>query len=44
MHSNASNDDVSEVRSGFEFGVSFVGFNDLEEGDTIEFYVMERTS
>lgn len=38
------NEDVSEVRSGFEFGVSFVGFNDLEEGDTIEFFVMERTS
>ena len=38
------NEDVSEVRSGFEFGVSFVGFNDLEEGDTIEFFVMERTN
>ncbi|MGJ3238277.1 MAG: translation initiation factor IF-2 [Anaerolineae bacterium] len=36
------NEDVSEVRSGFEFGVSFEGFNDLEEGDNIEFYVMER--
>lgn len=36
------NDDVAEVRSGFEFGVSFVGFNNLEEGDVIEFYVMER--
>ncbi|MEM9951195.1 MAG: translation initiation factor IF-2 [Chloroflexota bacterium] len=37
-------DDVSEVRSGFEFGVSFRGFNNLEEGDVIEFFVMERTN
>ncbi len=36
------NDDVPEVRSGFEFGVSFVGFNNLEEGDVVEFFVMER--
>lgn len=36
------NEDVPEVRSGFEFGVSFVNFNDLKEGDTIEFFVMER--
>ena len=36
------NDDVAEVRSGFEFGVSFVGFNDLEEGDVVEFFVMQR--
>ena len=36
------NDDVAEVRSGFEFGVSFVGFNNIEEGDVVEFFVMER--
>ncbi|MDQ7024472.1 MAG: translation initiation factor IF-2 [Anaerolineae bacterium] len=36
------NEDVSEVRTGFEFGVSFVNFNDIEEGDIIEFFVMER--
>ncbi|GAB5491467.1 MAG: translation initiation factor IF-2 [Phototrophicaceae bacterium] len=36
------NDDVSEVRSGFEFGVSFVNFNNIEEGDVVEFFVMER--
>lgn len=38
------NEDVAEVRSGFEFGVSFVNFNDLKEGDTVEFFVMERIS
>jgi translation initiation factor IF-2 len=38
------NEDVNEVRQGYEFGVSFVGYNDLQEGDTIEFYTMERVS
>ncbi|MGB7340960.1 MAG: translation initiation factor IF-2 [Phototrophicaceae bacterium] len=38
------NEDVSEVRSGFEFGVSFNGFNDLKEGDVIEFFVMQRVN
>jgi translation initiation factor IF-2 len=38
------NDDVSEVRTGFEFGVSFVNFSDLAEGDNIEFFVIERVS
>jgi translation initiation factor IF-2 len=38
------NEDVSEVRTGYEFGVSFVGFNDVEEGDTLEFFVMERVN
>ena len=36
------NEDVAEIRTGFEFGVSFVGFNDMKEGDMIEFYIMER--
>ena len=36
------NEDVAEVRAGFEFGVSFVNFHDLQEGDLIEFVVMER--
>jgi len=30
-------DDVKEVAQGFECGISFVKFNDIEEGDTIEF-------
>ena len=38
------NEDVSEVRSGFEFGVSFVNFHNLQEGDVIEFFVMERVN
>lgn len=29
-------DDVSEVKNGYEFGISFKGFNDLKEGDVIE--------
>ena len=36
-------EDVREVRAGFECGVSLSGFNDFEVGDTIEFFVMERT-
>ena len=35
-------EDVREVRSGFECGISLDGFNDYEEGDIIEFFVMER--
>ncbi|MEQ8673477.1 MAG: translation initiation factor IF-2 [Aggregatilineales bacterium] len=37
-------DDVREVRQGFECGISLDGFNDFEEGDHLEFYVMERTN
>jgi translation initiation factor IF-2 len=37
-------EDVREVRSGFECGVGLHGFNDLEVGDIIEFYVSERVS
>ena len=40
-------DDAREVQSGFECGISFEGFNDLEEGDKIECYTIvekERTS
>ncbi|MBJ6143742.1 translation initiation factor IF-2 [Hymenobacter sp. BT559] len=29
-------DDVSEVRQGYECGISIKGFNDLQEGDNIE--------
>jgi len=38
------NEDVSEVRTGFEFGVSFVNFQNLQEGDMIEFFIMERVN
>lgn len=35
-------EDVKEVRSGFECGISIDGFNDFEEGDLIQFTVRER--
>jgi translation initiation factor IF-2 len=35
-------EDVSEVRSGFECGISVSGFDDFEEGDILEFYREER--
>jgi len=38
------NDDVREVRTGFECGISLKGFNDFEVGDQIEFFVMERVN
>lgn len=38
------NDDVREVRAGFECGISLSGFQDFQVGDVIEFYVTERVS
>lgn len=38
------NEDVREVRTGFECGISLDGFNEFVEGDKIEFYVMERVN
>jgi translation initiation factor IF-2 len=35
-------DDVSEVKYGYECGVSIKGFNDILEGDTFEGYKMEE--
>ena len=35
-------DDVREVRQGFECGLSIKGFNDFEEGDLLESYVLEK--
>lgn len=37
-------DDVREVRQGFECGISLDGFNEFQEGDHLEFYVMERVN
>jgi translation initiation factor IF-2 len=37
-------EDVREVRTGFECGVGLEGFEDFNEGDQIEFYVKERES
>jgi translation initiation factor IF-2 len=38
------NEDVREVRTGFECGISLDGFTAFETGDLIEFYVMERVN
>jgi translation initiation factor IF-2 len=35
-------DNVREVKSGFEFGVSIQGWSDYKKGDIIEFYTTER--
>jgi translation initiation factor IF-2 len=35
-------DNVREVKAGFEFGVGIDGFNDFQEGDIIEFFVTQR--
>jgi translation initiation factor IF-2 len=37
-------DDVSEVRSGFECGISLDRFNDLKVGDLIEVFVVEKVA
>jgi translation initiation factor IF-2 len=35
-------EDVSEVKAGFECGISVAGFDDFQEGDVLEFYRRER--
>lgn len=35
-------EDVREIKTGFEFGVSIQEWTDYQENDVIEFYVMER--
>lgn len=35
-------DNVREVKTGFEFGVSVDGWNDFEAGDIIEFFTREK--
>jgi translation initiation factor IF-2 len=35
-------DDVSEVKAGFECGISFDKFNDIKVGDVIEVFTVER--
>ena len=37
-------DDVSEVREGFECGISLENFNDVKVGDQIEAYIIERVA
>lgn len=37
-------DDVKEVKSGYECGMSVEKFNDVKTGDTFEFYVIEEVA
>jgi translation initiation factor IF-2 len=37
-------DNVREVKTGFEFGVTIDNWSDFEPGDIIEFFVMERST
>jgi translation initiation factor IF-2 len=37
-------EDVNEVRQGFQCGMAFKGFKDIKEGDVIEAFVMERVN
>ena len=37
-----TSDDVKEVASGYECGMSVEKFNDIKEGDIIEAFVMEE--
>ena len=35
-------DDVREVATGYECGITLEKFNDVKEGDIIEAYIMEQ--
>lgn len=35
-------DDVKEVNTGYECGITFEKFRDIKEGDTIEAFTMEE--
>jgi len=37
-------DDVKEVKSGYECGMSIEKFNDVKVGDRFEFYVIEEVA
>ena len=37
-------EDVTEVKAGFECGLAIAGFDEFEEGDVLEFYREERVS
>ncbi|HBY59080.1 MAG TPA: translation initiation factor IF-2, partial [Solibacterales bacterium] len=36
--------DASEVKSGFECGITLAGYNDVKPGDVIEAFATERVS
>lgn len=35
-------DDVKEVQSGYECGISLEDYNDIREGDVFEFFIEEK--
>ncbi len=35
-------DDVKEVQSGYECGISLENYNDIKEGDVFEFFIEEK--
>ena len=35
-------DDVKEVASGYECGLQIENFNDIQEGDILEVFIMEE--
>ncbi len=37
-------DDAAEVKQGYECGIGIDGYNDIKEGDVIEFFVMEKVA
>jgi translation initiation factor IF-2 len=37
-------DDVGEVKQGFECGIGIANYNDVKEGDVIEFFVTEKVA
>ncbi|MDX8387754.1 MAG: translation initiation factor IF-2 [Ghiorsea sp.] len=37
-------DDVKEVKTGYECGIGVEKFNDVKEGDTFEFYIIEHVA
>ena len=37
-------DDVREVKEGFECGLNIKGYNDINEGDTLEFFEIKEVA
>jgi len=37
-------EDIGEVKQGFECGIGIANYNDLKEGDVIEFFVTEKVA
>ncbi len=37
-------DDAAEVKQGYECGIGIEGYNDVKDGDIIEFFVMEKVA